>query len=101
MGWRSPRTTLPSMAARGTSGEWGLEITLFQPFRDFEGMPEPHRSRTFDRTERKSTSCRNWGTDLVLVCSNVSPDTLGGIDRAAADFRELGERAEKRGLKVG
>ena len=23
----------------------GLEITLFQPFRDFEGMPEPHRAR--------------------------------------------------------
>ena len=27
----------------------GMEITLFQPFRDFEGMPEPLRSRTFDR----------------------------------------------------
>ena len=21
----------------------GLELTLFQPFRDFEGMPEPQR----------------------------------------------------------
>jgi 4-hydroxyphenylpyruvate dioxygenase len=31
----------------------GLEITLFQPFRDFEGLPEPHRSRAFDRAERK------------------------------------------------
>ena len=26
---------------------------------------------------------------------------LGGIDRAAADFHELGERAAKRGLRVG
>ena len=33
--------------------EHGLEITVFQPFRDFEGMPEPLRSRTFDRAERK------------------------------------------------
>ena len=41
------------------------------------------------------------GTDLMLVCSNVSPISLGGIDRAAADFRELGERAAKRGLRVG
>jgi 4-hydroxyphenylpyruvate dioxygenase len=41
------------------------------------------------------------GCDLLLVCSNVSPDSLGGIDRAAADFRELGERAAKRGLRVG
>ncbi|MEC9403427.1 MAG: TIM barrel protein, partial [Pseudomonadota bacterium] len=31
----------------------GLEISLFQPFRDFEGMPEPQRSRTFARAERK------------------------------------------------
>ncbi|CAD7041909.1 sugar phosphate isomerase/epimerase and 4-hydroxyphenylpyruvate domain-containing protein [Pseudorhizobium halotolerans] len=79
----------------------GLEITLFQPFRDFEGMPEPHRARTFDRAERKFDIMQELGTDLVLVCSNVSPVSLGGIDRAAADFRELGERAAKRGLRVG
>ncbi|MDM9621863.1 sugar phosphate isomerase/epimerase and 4-hydroxyphenylpyruvate domain-containing protein [Rhizobium sp. S96] len=79
----------------------GLEITLFQPFRDFEGMPEPLRSRTFDRAERKFDVMQELGTDLVLVCSNVSPASVGGIDRAAADFRELGERAAKRGLRVG
>ena len=41
------------------------------------------------------------GCDLLLVCSNVSPDCLGGIDRAAADLHELGERAAKRGLRIG
>jgi 4-hydroxyphenylpyruvate dioxygenase len=79
----------------------GLEITLFQPFRDFEGMPEPLRTRTFDRAERKFDVMQQLETDLVLVCSNVSPVSLGGIDRAADDFRELGERAAKRGLRVG
>ncbi|MFH1794539.1 MAG: bifunctional sugar phosphate isomerase/epimerase/4-hydroxyphenylpyruvate dioxygenase family protein [Pseudomonadota bacterium] len=79
----------------------GLEITLFQPFRDFEGMPEPQRARAFDRAERKFDLMSELGTDLMLVCSNVSPLSLGGIDRAAADFRELGERAAKRGLRVG
>ena len=79
----------------------GLDITLFQPFRDFEGMPEPQRSRTFDRAERKFDVMQELGADLVLVCSNVSPISLGGLDRAAADFRELGERAAKRGLRVG
>lgn len=79
----------------------GLEITLFQPFRDFEGMPEPLRSRTFDRAERKFDIMQQLGTDLVLVCSNVSPASLGGIDRAASDFHELGERAARRGLRVG
>ena len=71
----------------------GLAITLFQPFRDFEGLPEPQRSRAFDRAERKFDLMQELGTDLMLVCSNVSPLALGGIDRAAADFRELGERA--------
>ncbi len=79
----------------------GLAITLFQPFRDFEGMPEPQRARAFDRAERKFDLMQELGTDLMLVCSNVSPLALGGIDRAAADFRELGERAAKRGLRVG
>lgn len=81
--------------------DFGLEITLFQPFRDFEGMPEPLRSRTFDRAERKFDLMQEMGTDLVLVCSNVSTAALGGLDRAATDFRELGERAAKRGLRVG
>lgn len=79
----------------------GLDITLFQPFRDFEGMPEPHRSRVFDRVERKFDLMEELGTDLMLICSSVSPIALGGIDRAAADFAELGERAAKRGLRVG
>jgi 4-hydroxyphenylpyruvate dioxygenase len=81
--------------------DYGLEITLFQPFRDFEGMPEPQRSRAFDRAERKFDLMQDLGTDLMLICSNVSPASLGGIDRAAADLQELGGRAAKRGLRVG
>lgn len=79
----------------------GLRVTVFQPFRDFEGMPEPQRSRAFERAERKFDVMQALGTDLMLVCSNVSPAALGGIDRAAEDFRELGERAARRGLRVG
>lgn len=79
----------------------GLEVTLFQPFRDFEGMPEPFRSRGFERAERKFDLMAELGTDLMLICSNTSAVSLGGIDRAAADFHELGERAARRGLRVG
>lgn len=78
-----------------------LNICAFQPFRDFEGMPEPQRSRNFARAERKFDLMQELGTDLLLICSNVSPASLGGIDRAADDLRELGERAAKRGLRVG
>ena len=81
--------------------ELGLRIVTFQPFRDFEGMPEPQRSRTFARAERKFDLMGELGCDLLMICSNVAPDSLGGIDRAAADFHELGERAQKRGIRVG
>ena len=79
----------------------GLTITLFQPFRDFEGMPGPHRARAFDRAERKFELMHELGTDLMLICSNTSPLSLGGIDRAAADFHELGEVAARHGVRVG
>ncbi len=79
----------------------GLKIVTFQPFRDFEGMPEPQRSRTFARAERKFDLMGELGCNLLMICSNVAPDCLAGIDRAAADFQELGERAQKRGIRVG
>src|ERR687893_2547203 len=78
----------------------GLETITFQPFRDFEGMPEPQRSKVFARAERKFDVMQELGCDLLMVCSNVSLDSVGGIDRAAADFHELGERAAKRGMRV-
>ena len=79
----------------------GLSILLFQPFRDFEGLPEPQRSRAFERAKRKFELMNELGTDLMLVCSSVSPAALGGIDRAAADFRELGDIAQAHGVRVG
>jgi 4-hydroxyphenylpyruvate dioxygenase len=82
-------------------GDLGLRICALQPFRDFEGLPEPQRAQAFRRAERKFDLMGELGTDLLLVCSNVSPSALGGIDRAADDLRELGDRAAKRGLRVG
>ncbi|WP_441252259.1 bifunctional sugar phosphate isomerase/epimerase/4-hydroxyphenylpyruvate dioxygenase family protein [Tardiphaga sp. 71_E8_N1_1] len=79
----------------------GLTICAFQPFRDFEGMPEPQRSRNFARAARKFDLMKELQTDLMLICSNISPASLGGIDRAAVDFRELGDLAAKHGIRVG
>ena len=79
----------------------GLEIIAFQPFRDFEGMPEPQRSRGFERAKRKFALMNELGARDILVCSNVSPLSLGGIDRAAADLNELGAVAEAFDVRVG
>jgi len=79
----------------------GLTITIFQPFRDFEAMPEPQRTRNLDRAERKFDVMQALGTDLVLVCSNTHAATLDDDARAAADLAEMAERAKRRGLRVG
>lgn len=79
----------------------GLEITLFQPFRDFEGMPDNHRTRAFDRAKKKFDIMAELETDLILICSNTSNISLGGLDRAANDFFELGEIARERSIKIG
>jgi 4-hydroxyphenylpyruvate dioxygenase len=79
----------------------GLTITCFQPFRDFESMPEPQRARNMDRAERKFDVMQQLGAELLLVCSNVSPASVDDDARAAADLAEMAERAGKRGLRVG
>jgi 4-hydroxyphenylpyruvate dioxygenase len=79
----------------------GLEIITFQPFRDFEGLPPERRARALARAERKFDLMDELGCDLLMVCSNVAADSLGGIDRAATDLRELGDRAKARKLRVG
>ena len=90
----------PPADVRKACDALGLGIVTLQPFRDFEGMPPGQRERAFARAERKFDVLQELGCDLLMVCSNVSPESLGGIDRAAADLRELGERAAKRGLRI-
>ena len=79
----------------------GLNIDIFQPFRDFEAMPEPFRTRNLDRAERKFDVMQALGTDLVLVCTTTHAAAIDDNERAAADFREMAERAAKRGLRIG
>jgi 4-hydroxyphenylpyruvate dioxygenase len=79
----------------------GLTITIFQPFRDFEAMPEPQRGRNLDRAMRKFDVMQALGTDMLLVCSNTNPATIDDPQRAAADLAEMAEQAHRRGLRVG
>jgi 4-hydroxyphenylpyruvate dioxygenase len=83
------------------AADLGLAISIFQPFRDFEAMPEPQRRRNLDRAERKFDTMQALGTELLLVCSNVQPTALEEPERAAADLREMADRAERRGLRIG
>jgi 4-hydroxyphenylpyruvate dioxygenase len=79
----------------------GLDITCFQPFRDFEAMPEPQRSRNLDRAQRKFDVMEALGAELLLVCSNLNPAAIDDDVRAAADLAAMADHAQRRGLRVG
>ena len=86
---------------RALAASLGLEIVALQPFRDFEGLPEPLRGRAFDRARRKLELMSRLGTSLLLVCSSVSPDAIDDMGRVAADLHDLGELAQAHGVTVG
>ena len=79
----------------------GLNVVLLDPIVDFEGLPQPLRRKAFERIERRFEQMVELGTDLMLIASTEHPAALGGVDRMATDFAELGERAAGHGLKVG
>lgn len=79
----------------------GLVCTMFQPFRDLEGLPPAQRARAFDRLERKFDVMQELGTDLLLACSSCSPLADADRNRTIADLHEAGERAASRGLRIG
>ena len=57
----------PADVAREMS-DLGLRAITFQPFRDFEGMPEPQQQRTFERAERARRAA--FPTRLTAACSS-------------------------------
>jgi len=86
---------------RSRAADLGLKIALYQPFRDFEGVPDEQLGRNLDRAERKFDLMQELGASMVLVCSNVSPQASDDEARAAAQLHALAERAGRRGLSVG
>jgi len=88
-------------ALRAIADDLGLGLALFQPFRDFEGMPEAMFRRSLDRAERKFDLMQRLGAPLMLVCSNVSPSALADPGLAAEQLHALAERAARRQLRIG
>lgn len=94
-------TDLSAREVAAMMRDLGLACTMFQPFRDLDGLPEPQRTRAFDRLERKFDVMEELGTDLLLVCSSCSALADGDRQRTMADLHEAGERAAARGLRIG
>ncbi|KAI5777575.1 hypothetical protein EDC01DRAFT_791537 [Geopyxis carbonaria] len=81
---------------RRTCEELGLTIEMYQPFRDLEGAPNDEElRRSLDRLERKFQWMNELGTDLILLCSNCSPSSIGDRAKMVSDLRAAAELAEK------
>lgn len=79
----------------------GLACTMFQPFRDLEGLPDAMREAAFERMRRKFDVMQQLGTDLILLCSNCLPQALGDRQRMLEDLSRLGELAGAHQMRVG
>ncbi len=85
---------------RRRAADLGLTIELYQPFRDFEGVPLEVLTANLRRAERKFRLMVELGVDLLLVCSTVSPAAVPDDGLAAAHLRDLAEQAAGHGIRV-
>lgn len=78
----------------------GLEIDLYQPFRDFEAVSPGELQHNLRRAEAKFQLMGELGASMLLVCSNVSAGAINDDALVARQLRTLAERAERHGMLV-
>ncbi|CAM3881029.1 MULTISPECIES: bifunctional sugar phosphate isomerase/epimerase/4-hydroxyphenylpyruvate dioxygenase family protein [Klebsiella] len=86
---------------RHLAADLGLKITLFQPFRDFEGASRSQFAANMERARRKFALMHELGCDTILLCSNVQPDCSADVELQIADLRALAELAEQEQIRIG
>ncbi|ENP2073974.1 bifunctional sugar phosphate isomerase/epimerase/4-hydroxyphenylpyruvate dioxygenase family protein [Klebsiella michiganensis] len=86
---------------RHLAADLGLKITLFQPFRDFEGASRAQFAANMERARRKFALMHELGCDTLLLCSNVQPDCSADVELQVADLRALAALAEQERITIG
>jgi 4-hydroxyphenylpyruvate dioxygenase len=85
---------------RARAADLGLSIDLYQPFRDAEGAPPQRFAAVQHRMRAKLDVMAQLGTDTILVCSSVAPDTIGDDGLAAEQLRTLADLTAERGMRI-
>ncbi len=91
---------IPAQDIGSMMRDLGLACAMLQPFRDYEGMPADQRSRALERMRRKFATMDALGTDLILLCSNCSPDSSGDRQQMLDDLHLLGELAASHDKRI-
>ena len=87
-------------AIRARAEQLGLSLDLYQPFRDFEGVGPELLEQNLRRAAAKFALMNRLGIETMLLCSNVATARSGDEQLAAAQLRQLGDVAERFGVRV-
>ncbi|MFY1673865.1 sugar phosphate isomerase/epimerase family protein [Plantactinospora sp. WMMB334] len=85
---------------RWTVGQDALRVSVFQPFRDFEGVADHTLRCNLVRAEATFALMSELGAKTLLVCSNTSPTVLDDDGRAADQLHQLADRARQHGIRI-
>jgi 4-hydroxyphenylpyruvate dioxygenase len=93
-------TPLTPEDVRKMAADLGLTLDLYQPFRDFDSVPEDLLAANLRRAEAKFRLMSRLGMDTILVCSNVATASIDSDDLRAEQLGRLAELAGDHGVKV-
>lgn len=79
----------------------GLQILLYQPFRNFEGVPDAKLAENLERARRTFDTMNQLGCEKLLLCSNVDEQCDASRDKQIHDLGKIAELACQHGVKVG
>ncbi|QTF72650.1 bifunctional sugar phosphate isomerase/epimerase/4-hydroxyphenylpyruvate dioxygenase family protein [Arthrobacter woluwensis] len=85
---------------RSLAADLGLGLDLYQPFRDFDSVPEDLLRENLRRAEAKFRLMSRLGMDTILVCSNVATAQINDDGLRAEQLARLAELAGEHGVKV-
>ena len=93
-------SSLSPEEVRSLAADLGLGLDLYQPFRDFDSVPEEQLAANLRRAEAKFRLMSRLGMDTVLVCSNVATASIDDDELRAAQLSRLASLAGDYGVKV-
>ena len=85
---------------RKLAADLGLTLDLYQPFRDFDSVPEDLLAANLRRADAKFRLMSRLGMDTMLLCSNVGTATIDDDELRAAQLSRLADLAADHGVKV-
>ncbi|WP_415854933.1 bifunctional sugar phosphate isomerase/epimerase/4-hydroxyphenylpyruvate dioxygenase family protein [Sinomonas sp. G460-2] len=85
---------------RRLADDLGLGLDLYQPFRDFDSVPDELYRANLRRADAKFKLMGRLGIDTILVCSNVGTASIDDDALRTEQLHGLAELAADHGAKV-